>query len=328
LRLPGSDTNSGLTGKLLLYVAPGTANSALAERNLWAVMQELDDKGVGLGLEIVNVLTSPERAAVDGVLVTPTLIGLMDSRQLIMIGDLTDTAKLRLTLQSLQDAQTIKKMKAQVVAQDQLLITSATMTEELNHRVRNNLHLVQAMLNNHLLMVSSPAEKASVDAIIRCVVTIAALYDHLLGTGMSRTINLGNYITSLCQTLPGLQLDRNKDVKLVCAVEPLLVDLDSVTVIGLVIAESVSNSYKHAFAAGVGNIDVILQRSEETADQAILTVRDNGPGFVERPGSRRHGLGLLHRLMQKVNGTADLRVDQGTVWTFRFAVASQMSCGS
>jgi circadian clock protein KaiB len=90
--------------RLRLYVARTTPNSARAEQNLKLAMNELDDGGAGLGLEIVDVFRHPKRALTDGVIVTPTLIGLRADGRLTMMGDLTDKEKLSVLLQTMLTA--------------------------------------------------------------------------------------------------------------------------------------------------------------------------------------------------------------------------------
>ena len=211
---------------------------------------------------------------------------------------------------------TVAKMKTLVLEKDKLLAERAILAEELKHRVRNNLQLVQGMLASHEKNYPGADEKASVNGIIRRVVTLAEVYEQLLGTGMDRTIDLGGYIKSLCQSLPGLQREQNTRIKLICTVEPLLVDLDTVTAIGMVVAETVSNSYEHALRDTGGTITISLRRSR--TEEALLTVEDNGMGFVEQPGSKRHGVGLVRRLIEQVHGTAELRSERGSTWAFRF----------
>jgi len=215
--------------------------------------------------------------------------------------------------------ETIRKMEALVVEKDTLLAERSMLAEELKHRVRNNLQLVQGMLANHERNYPGVNERASVNAIIRRVVTLAEVYEQLLGSGMSRTIDLGEYLKALCTSLPGLQAERHTRVELTCKVEPLHVDLDTVTAIGMVAAETVSNSYEHAFRNAGGTINVSLERSE-MADQAILIVSDDGSGFVEQRGSKRHGVGLVRRLIEQVHGTVELQSEHGATWTFRFPV--------
>jgi circadian clock protein KaiB len=89
--------------RLRLYVARATPNSIRAEQNLLAALQELDEGKSSFALEIVDVFVHPKRAITDGVIVTPTLIGFRSKRQTTMMGDLTDSAKLKLLLKGLQD---------------------------------------------------------------------------------------------------------------------------------------------------------------------------------------------------------------------------------
>ena len=91
-----------------------------------------------------------------------------------------------------------------------------------------------------------------------------------------------------------------------------------VTALGLVVAELVTNSFDHAFPDGTGSTIVSLHRAEDGAGMATLTVSDNGLGFTAKAESKRHGLGLVHRLMEQVSGTASVASEHGTVWTMRF----------
>jgi two-component sensor histidine kinase len=98
------------------------------------------------------------------------------------------------------------------------------------------------------------------------------------------------------------QACRRPIVTLTCEdeAEPLLLDLDSVTGLGIVIAEIVSNAYVYALPGRVGAIRVVLARG---ATGAVLTIGDYGVGFVEPYLGKRHGLGLVRRLMASDRGT-------------------------
>ena len=212
--------------------------------------------------------------------------------------------------------QTIEKMAVLVVEKDRLLLERTMLAEELKHRVRNNLQLVQVMLESHLKTEGSRDERSSVGAIIRRVNTLAEVYEQLLGSGMDRSVDLGVYLTALCESLPELQIDHNSEVRLICNAASLLVDLDTVTALGMVVAELVSNSYEHGLFNEIGTITVTLE--QVAGADAVLTVQDNGAGFVEQAGNKRHGVGLVRRLVQQVHGTAVMTSASGTTWTIRF----------
>jgi two-component sensor histidine kinase len=198
-----------------------------------------------------------------------------------------------------------------VKAMETLIDEKETLGQELKHRVRNNLHLVYGLL---LAELDAGHDEASIQAfrsIAARVMGLAEVFDHLLGTGMHRVINFGDYVSALCRRLP--ELFGENEVNLVCTVEPAQLDLDVVTALGIVITEMVSNAYLHAFPGGRrdGEISVVLGLK---GNQMDLSIRDNGIGFVEGEGQRR-GIRLIRRLVEQTDSRLILRVDHGTLWT-------------
>jgi two-component sensor histidine kinase/ActR/RegA family two-component response regulator len=198
-----------------------------------------------------------------------------------------------------------------------LLEEKNVLAQELQHRVRNNLQLIHGMLSRELRSQRDGPGHEGVSAIARRVMTLAQVYDHLLGAELSRTVNFGEYLSSLCSSFVEMEEGKHTDIQLTCQSDLVLLDLDTVTALGLVIAELISNSYLHAFPKKEGTIKVALAAN---GDKATLSFADNGIGFREHGESKRHGLGLIKRLMQQVDGSAELRSDSGTEWTLTFPV--------
>jgi two-component sensor histidine kinase len=205
-----------------------------------------------------------------------------------------------------------------LVAQDRLLAEGATLAQELQHRVRNNLQLVYGMLSKQII-AAEPSETEGISAIARRVMTLAKVYDHLLGTGLTRTIDFGRYLMSLCESFRDMENPQHHSIALVCHSDLLMLDLDTATALGLVVAELISNSYRHAFPGGTGTINVTLHGAIP-GDEATISFVDNGVGFSIQSDSKRRGLGLITRLMQQVDGSVEVRSDHGTSCTLRFPV--------
>jgi len=212
---------------------------------------------------------------------------------------------------------TIAQMKILVADKDRLLEQKKVLAEELQHRVRNNLQLIYGMLARQLDDTSDAAGQRGIKAISRRVLTLAQVYDHLLGVEMSRTTDFGTYVKSLCSNIGDIQTPTAK-VTLTCDSDVVILDLDVVTALGIVVAELVSNSYDHAFPDGKGIIDVSVRRDPGNGAMASLTIKDNGQGFEETSGNKRHGLGLVRRLAEQVRGTANVASGAGTTWTIDF----------
>ena len=211
---------------------------------------------------------------------------------------------------------TIERTKDLVEEKDRLLEQKKVLAEELQHRVRNNLQLVYGMLSRLVDDTKDKLGQRGIKAVARRVSTLAQVYDHLLGTEMSRTTDFGGYLQSLCLNLQEIQRgEPSNAIMLTCETDALMLDLDVVTALGIVVAELVTNSYDHAFPGGVGAIAVSAFRAAREADQAILIIRDDGIGFVTQAESKRHGLGLVRRLIEQVRGTVTLDATHGTLWT-------------
>jgi len=216
---------------------------------------------------------------------------------------------------------TIAQMKALVRDKDRLLNQKSVLAEELQHRVRNNLQLVYGMLSKQLGDTADVAGQRGIRAIARRVSTLAQVYDHLLGAGMTRTIDFGSYVKSLCINLADIQGAPDGTVTLTCDSERCILDLDVVTALGIIVAEVVTNSYDHAFPGGKGSIIVSVQSAFPDVNTMTMTISDDGQGFKTQTESKRHGLGLVRRLVQQIRGIASLESENGTVWTIKIPVS-------
>ena len=214
---------------------------------------------------------------------------------------------------------TITQMRELVAEKNRLLDQKNVLAEELQHRVRNNLQLIYGMLTRQLGATRDESDQRNIKAIARRVSTLAQVYEHLLGAAMTRTTDFGSYVKSLCHSLGEVQASPAK-VTLTCDSEVIMLDLDVVTALGIVVAELVTNSYDHAFPNGEGTIDVSVRRDPDNAEIATLVIKDDGPGFAEKLGSKRQGLGLVRRLATQVRGSASVasNSNKGTIWTISF----------
>src|ERR1700686_3965767 len=108
-----------------------------------------------------------------------------------------------------------------VEEKDRLLDQKKVLAEELQHRVRNNLQLVYGMLSKQLGDTVDKAGRRGIKAIARRVSTLAQVYDHLLGAEMTRAIDFGGYVKSLCLNLADIQGAPDGAVTLTCDSQPI-----------------------------------------------------------------------------------------------------------
>jgi two-component sensor histidine kinase len=89
-----------------------------------------------------------------------------------------------------------------------LLLEKDVLAEELQHRVRNNLQLVSGMLRQQI-DTNDGGPKEGLRSIAQRVMSLAKVYDHLLGNGLSRVVDFDRYTRSLCESLSAFQGARN-----------------------------------------------------------------------------------------------------------------------
>jgi two-component sensor histidine kinase len=204
------------------------------------------------------------------------------------------------------------ELRKTIVRMEELIAEKETLSQELKHRVRNSLHLVYGLLTAELHGKHDASSMLAFRAIAFRVMGLAQIFDHLLGVGMSRVINFGEYVRALCNNLPDLY--GTKDIKLLCTADAVGIELDTATALGIVVTELVNNAYLHAFPDGIGEISVALRVA---SGQVSLIIADNGTGFVEVETTRR-GMGLVKRLVQQVGGTLNLQPGHGRTWIILF----------
>jgi two-component sensor histidine kinase len=212
-------------------------------------------------------------------------------------------------------AERIAELESSIAQKDGL-------ARELQHRVRNNLQIVYRMLDREARQTNDPDAKRGIEGVARRVIILGHVYEHLLGLGLTATIDFGDYLRSLCETLSDFYETQHSGVELSVKADDLRLDVDTATALGLIVNELVTNSYEHAFAdQGAGKIEVVARHAKGDS-KAFLTVSDSGPGFVEQADKGRNGLNLVRGLAKQAQGTVEVQSDGGTIWTVTLPVST------
>jgi two-component sensor histidine kinase len=76
----------------------------------------------------------------------------------------------------------------------------------------------------------------------------------------------------------------------------------------------------HAFPGGKGFVIVSVRSAFGEVSTMTMTISDDGKGFKAQTEGKRHGLGLVCRLVEQIRGTATVDSENGTVWTIKIPV--------
>ncbi len=188
---------------------------------------------------------------------------------------------------------------------------------EMNHRVKNNLSLVGAMISIQMRKEG----KVDGNELKARVMAISEVHELLYRTPDSDRMDFGEILLRLCTSPAVNPLERG--VSLHHDIAPgVAIDPDHATALALAAAEIVTNAVKHAFPEGAkGQIFVTLRRSD---GGGWLEIRDDGVGLPAQP-SRNSGLQIVDGLVAQVGGTIERRNDGGASVVIRFPTEPELA---
>ena len=162
--------------------------------------------------------------------------------------------------------------------------------EEIHHRVKNSLHLVNTLLLLQANLTPDAAVKLQLETAAGRVVTIASVHERLYQSAEDQEVRARVYLEALLGDLGKALADR----KILLEADDFVLPQERMAPLGLVISELITNALKY----GKGCIDVIVKYA---GDHAQLTVRDEGEGFPDNyPKPTGTGLGM--RLVKSYSG--------------------------
>lgn len=174
-----------------------------------------------------------------------------------------------------------------------------TMLKELNHRINNNLQMIQSLIR----LQKSREEGPNLDEISARILAIARIHDLLYQSGASFSVDLAELLGSVATSSALVPPERN--IAVACDLESAEADARLATPLALSVTELITNAVKHAFGPEGGQIRVALRVVDEGA-AAEVTVADDGRGLKNDGGGRRSGSRLIEALATQMGGRLEI----------------------
>jgi len=195
----------------------------------------------------------------------------------------------------------------------------ANLFEELNHRVKNNLGIVSAVLGMQA-RGAEPRVRAELMKAIGRVQSISEVHDALYKGHRTEDVDFGPYLEGLCRRLSDSLLADDR-VRIVVEAQSAPVAVDRAVPLGVIVNELVTNAVKHAYPPP--RAGVITVRFSRTDDGAVLSVSDTGRGLAVDAEKKSKGLGmkLLRSLVGQVGGALTLSGPPGASFEIRIPCA-------
>jgi two-component sensor histidine kinase len=194
---------------------------------------------------------------------------------------------------------------------EELLREKDMLLEEMQHRVANSLQIIASILLIKARSVQSEETRLQLEDAHQRVLSVAAVQQHLHVVGGGKPIELGNYLTKLCETLAQSMIGDSRPISLkVDADAGTAISRDAVS-IGLIVTELVMNALKHAFPGEKPDAAIVVSYKIAGTDWK-LTVSDNGVGKPDvSAGDTKPGLGtsLVKALTRQLEAFVEIASD-------------------
>ncbi len=188
--------------------------------------------------------------------------------------------------------------------------------KELHHRVKNNLNIIDTFVDKIKEDYQDTALKNKLQELQNRIFSINQVHTQLYHSADVTNVKVKKYVESLAQNIASSFNNKNivvnQNVK-----ENLQLNADKSFVMGLIINEFLTNSYKYAFEKE-GKIEINI---EENKKNYILKLSDNGKGLpkdfnIKTVGS--YGLRIMKLLARQLKGTFDIKNHKGVELIIQF----------
>ncbi|MEW6586947.1 MAG: histidine kinase dimerization/phosphoacceptor domain -containing protein [Nitrospirota bacterium] len=230
------------------------------------------------------------------------------------------------------NAQLRKEMEERSKVEEQVkksLGEKEALLKEIHHRVKNNLQIIQSMLNLQLPQIKDEKAIALFKESQDRVYSMALIHEKLYQSESLAKIDFLEYIRSLTNYLFLSYGATGRAIRSKILVKDISLDVDTTIPCALIINELVSNSLKHAFPASrrseePGEICISLRLDVD--NRFLLSVSDNGVGLpagFEIQNSDSLGLKLVVALVKQLNGNIHIGGNAGAEFMISFTAKNE-----
>lgn len=182
--------------------------------------------------------------------------------------------------------------------------------KELNHRVKNNLQIISSLLN----IQANTSEDESVRDILKIaknrILTISYIQEQL--SADSELVDVSEFMEDFTLKMVNTLSDENTiKFQVKFEVEPNIVCKMNITLLGLIINELVTNTFKYAFDSyKESNLLTFFLKKEN--NYLILKIQDNGKGYnLNEINKSSLGLDMVKEMTHQLNGQIQTTSNQG-----------------
>ncbi|MGC9311262.1 MAG: sensor histidine kinase [Sediminispirochaetaceae bacterium] len=187
---------------------------------------------------------------------------------------------------------------------------------EVHHRVKNNLIMIDSMLNLELSALRGDRQAAAevLQKVKGRIEAVRLVHEMLQNVSRERMVEITGYIRSLADNLCATAGCLNGKVGMEYDTgEPVWLPVQIVIPIGMILNELLTNAFKYAFPESAGGTIWVSFSTQEPLSYRIQ-VKDNGrrmPDAIQESGEGHIGMDLVRALARQIDGTYEYSLEDG-----------------
>lgn len=209
-------------------------------------------------------------------------------------------------------AVTLDTMADAIVARDlslrESLAQKDAMMREIHHRVKNNLQVINSLLNMQQRALTDPAARDAMTDTRQRITALALIYRALYQSPDLRRVDVRQFLEELVGQLSAGEGGRPSPIRTDLEADDLEIDPDKLPPLALFAVEAITNARKHAFDHSGGLIRV---RFAVSPDQIVFEVADNGRGDQSEPAAAGVGRTLMSAFARQLRGDMAIEAAEG-----------------
>lgn len=205
----------------------------------------------------------------------------------------------------------VNKQKAQL----EILVDEKNMLlKETHHRVKNSFQIVSSLLYLQSENINDKEAALAVKEAQNRVKSMILIHQKLYSKDQLVGIDSKEYIEDLVNDIIENQSDSIENLKISTIIDSKIFSIDTITPIGLIINELITNVIKYAFPEKIQNPELKVSFLKKDTNYE-LKVSDNGIGISNQKNPESFGLKLIHSLAKKLKASVSFENNNGTTVT-------------
>ena len=199
------------------------------------------------------------------------------------------------------------RQKNKLLAKQKVLLEASideknTLLKETHHRVKNSFQIVSSLLYLQSENIEDKEAQLAVKEAQNRVRSMVLIHQKLYNKDQLVGINTQEYFEDLTKDILESHQLQDQNISYNLDVAPLVLGIETITPIGLILNELITNCLKHAFAKSNLNNELNINFKEE-GNTLILEVIDNGTGIQGEVKASSFGIKLIKALSKKLKAT-------------------------